>query len=251
LTSPAALANFKCTPRSSTSGVAVFELWVLAEVTSFMKDRLRKLRAYGLLAVLVNVLAFTVPASAQGSAPRLLVLGDSLTAGYGLPADQAFPARLQAWLKKEGRDVTVINAGVSGDTSAGGLARLDWALGNEPPPFAVVELGANDALRALSPAALFDNLDRILTKLQARHVKVLLAGMYAPRNLGQAYVGEFDTVYTRLAAKHGVALYPFFLDGVAGDAALNQADGMHPNAQGVDIIVARIGPQVQKLLSGG
>jgi acyl-CoA thioesterase-1 len=189
------------------------------------------------------------PAAAQGT--RLLVLGDSLTAGYGLPADQAFPTRLQAWLKDAGSNVTVINAGVSGDTSAGGLARIDWTLGNDAPGFALVELGANDALRALPPALLYDNLDKILARLQARNVKVMLAGMYAPRNLGADYVKEFDAVYTRLAQKHGVPLYPFFLEGVAGDAALNQADGIHPNARGVDIIVARLGPQIKKLIAGG
>lgn len=184
-------------------------------------------------------------------ARRLLVLGDSLTAGFGLPIEQAFPARLQAWLKQSGEDVTVINAGVSGDTSAGGLARLDWALGSDPPRFAIVELGANDGLRALPPAALYDNLDKLIAALKARNVKVLLAGMYAPRNLGADYVRAFDGVYPRLAQKHGVALYPFFLDGVAGDPALNQADGLHPNAQGVDVIVERIGPAVKKLLAGG
>jgi acyl-CoA thioesterase-1 len=157
---------------------------------------------------------------------------------------------LQAWLKQAGSNVTVINAGVSGDTSAGGLARIDWALGGEAPGFALVELGANDALRALSPAALYDNLDKVIARLKARNVKVLLAGMYAPRNLGPDYVKEFDTVYARLAQKHDVPLYPFFLDGVAGDPALNQPDGIHPNARGVDIIVARIGPQIKKLIAG-
>jgi acyl-CoA thioesterase-1 len=219
----------------------------------------RRLRAYGLIARLVNatlvvaavlLLAAAPSALAQDARPRLLVLGDSLAAGYGLPADQAFPTRLQAWLKGAGTDVDVINAGVSGDTSAGGLARIDWALGGAAPGFALVELGANDALRALSPSALYDNLDQIITRLKARNVKVLLAGMYAPRNLGPDYVREFDAVYARLAQKHGVALYPFFLDGVAGDATLNQPDGIHPNARGVDVIVARLGPQVKKLIGG-
>lgn len=180
--------------------------------------------------------------------PRLLALGDSLTAGYGLPEDQAFPAQLQAWLARAGVPVSIDNAGVSGDTSAGGLARLDWALGPTPPPFAIVELGANDALRGLSPAALYDNLDKILTRLQARGVKVLLAGMYAPRNLGREYDDEFDAVYPRLAKQHGVPLYAFFLDGVAGDPALNQPDGLHPNVRGVAVIVDRIGPDVARLV---
>jgi acyl-CoA thioesterase-1 len=204
-----------------------------------------------LIAALALVLAVAPSAVAQDGLPRLLVLGDSLTAGYGLPADQAFPNRLQAWLKGAGSEVTVINAGVSGDTSAGGLARIDWAVGGEAPGFALVELGANDALRALSPASLYANLDQIIARLKARNVKVLLAGMYAPRNLGQDYAKEFDAVYARLAQKHGVPLYPFFLDGVAGDPTLNQPDGIHPNARGVDVIVARIGPQVKKLINGG
>src|SRR5262249_2552319 len=162
--------------------------------------------------------------------------GDSLTAGFGLPRDQAFPVKLEAWLKKQGVDAIVINAGVSGDTSAGGLARLDWVLAGEKPNFAIVELGANDGLRGLPPAHLADNIDKILTHLKAARVKTLLAGMYAPRNLGRDYAEEFDSVYPRLAAKHGVPLYPFFLEGVAADSNLNQGDGLHPNAKGVDVI---------------
>ena len=223
----------------------------------------RKLGAYGGAVRLVNarlvetalamvlLLSLAGPAAAQSAGPaRLLALGDSLTAGFGLPEEQAFPARLQAWLQRQGLTVTVINAGVSGDTSAGGLARLDWAVGNDPPDYALVELGANDALRGLSPAALYDNLDKILSRLQAKRVKVLLTGMYAPRNYGTDYGKEFDAVYPRLAKAHGVPLYPFFLDGVAGDAALNQADGLHPNAKGVEAIVDRLGPDVAKLIKG-
>ncbi|HEX9465974.1 MAG TPA: arylesterase [Alphaproteobacteria bacterium] len=220
------------------------------------------LRAYGVAVRLVNarlleaavvvalLVAIAGPASAESARPRLLALGDSLTAGFGLPEDQAFPTRLQAWLNRAGVEVTVINAGVSGDTSAGGLARLDWALGNDPPEFALVELGANDALRGLSPGALYDNLDKIISRLQAKRVKVLLAGMYAPRNYGSDYDKEFDAVYPRLAKAHGVPLYAFFLDGVAGDPALNQADGLHPNPRGVDVIVDRLGPEVVKLIKG-
>ncbi len=221
------------------------------------------LRAYGGVARLVNarvleaflvlsmVLTMAGTATAQSvRAPRLLALGDSLTAGFGLPQDQAFPAKLEAWLKRAGVDLTVINAGVSGDTSAGGLARLDWAIGSDPPEFALVELGANDGLRGLPPKALYDNLDKIITRLQAKKVKVLLAGMYAPRNYGSDYDQEFDAVYPRLAKAHGVPLYAFFLEGVAGNAALNQADGLHPNATGVDAIVARLGPEIIKLIKG-
>jgi acyl-CoA thioesterase-1 len=212
-------------------------------------------RAYGLGLWVVNaaLAAFLFAGSAVSAQekPRLLVLGDSLAAGYGLPRDQAFPVKLDAWLRNAGVDAIVINGGVSGDTSAGGLARLDWILGGEKPNFAIIELGANDGLRGLPPAALADNLDKILARLKTAGVKALLTGMYAPRNLGRDYADEFDAVYPRLAAKHSVPLYPFFLDGVATDAALNQGDGLHPNAKGVDIIVDRIGPQVKKLISGG
>jgi acyl-CoA thioesterase-1 len=183
--------------------------------------------------------------------PRLLVLGDSLTAGYGLPKNQAFPARLEAALTAEGIAATVVDAGVSGDTSAGGLARLDWAIGNQPPAFAIVELGANDGLRGLSPKAMEANLDTIIGKLKARNVRVLLAGMRAPRNLGRDYAEEFDGVFARLAQKHDVPLYPFFLEGVAADSALNQGDGIHPNAAGVDVIVRNILPYVKQLLGAG
>lgn len=206
---------------------------------------------YGRRAVIVNALAAlmlcAVPAGAQ-QPKRLLVLGDSLVAGYGLPKNQAFPARLEAALRAQGMNVTVIDAGVSGDTSAGGLARLDWALGNPPPDFAIVELGANDGLRGLSPAAMEANLDAILSRLKARNIPVLLAGMRAPPNLGRDYASEFEPVFERLARKFGAILYPFFLDGVAADPALNQGDGIHPNARGVDVIVERILPYVKELI---
>lgn len=211
------------------------------------------LGGYGRRRVIVNGLAaltlLAVPAAAQEPA-RLLVLGDSLTAGYGLPKNQAFPARLEAALRADGLNVTVIDAGVSGDTSAGGLARLDWALGSPPPDFAIVELGANDGLRGLSPAAMEANLDAILTRLKARDIPVLLAGMRAPPNLGREYAGEYEPAFERVARKHGAIHYPFFLDGVASDPALNQGDGLHPNARGVEAIVARILPYVKKLIGG-
>jgi acyl-CoA thioesterase-1 len=214
-------------------------------------------RAYGFCAWIVNALAvallvgMTADASSAQAQPRLLVLGDSLTAGFGLPAGSAFPARLQDWLKRNGIDVNVINAGVSGDTSAGGLARLDWAIGSTPPEFAIVELGANDGLRGLPPANMEANLDKIITRLKAGGVKVMLAGMYAPRNFGRDYAAEYDAVFPRLAARHQVPLYPFFLEGAATDPALNQPDGLHPNARGVEAIVERIGPHVRRLMAGG
>jgi acyl-CoA thioesterase-1 len=178
---------------------------------------------------------------------RVLALGDSLTAGYGLPAEASFPAQLEKALKAEGYDVRVINAGVSGDTSAGGLARLDWALADEPHA-AIVELGANDGLRGLPPAEMEKNLDSILTRLKARQVKVLLAGMLAPPNYGRAYAEDYAAVFKRLARKHEVALYPFFLDGVASQARLNQPDGLHPTEAGVKVVVERIMPAVKALL---
>lgn len=178
---------------------------------------------------------------------RILALGDSLTAGYGLPAEASFPAQLERALKARGHDVRVINAGVSGDTSAGGLARLDWALA-ESPQVAIVELGANDGLRGQDPALMRANLDAILSKLKAKGVRVLLTGMRAPPNLGPDYGRAYDSVFAELAKKHGVAFHPFFLDGVAGQPALNQRDGMHPTEKGVAVIVERIVPQVETLL---
>jgi acyl-CoA thioesterase-1 len=209
--------------------------------------------AAGALAVAALLaLAPPAPAAAEiaaGGPIRILALGDSLTAGYGLPSDRAFPIRLQQALKARGVDAVVDNAGVSGDTTAGGLARLDWSLAGGKPQVAIVELGANDGLRGLDPATTRKNLDAILTRLKAAGVRVLLAGMYAPPNLGRDYGREFNAIYPELAAKHKVALYPFFLDGVAANPALNQPDGIHPSAKGVDIIVERILPAVAKLAS--
>ena len=179
---------------------------------------------------------------------RIVVLGDSLSAGYGLPADAAFPERLAAALKAKGVAATVGNAGVSGDTASGGLGRLDWSV---PPgtDAVILELGANDALRGIDPAVTKAALDKILGALDARHIVVLLAGMRAPRNMGADYVQAFDAIYPALASTHGLVFYPFFLDGVATDAKLNQPDGLHPTAAGVDIIVARIMPQVEALIA--
>jgi len=208
--------------------------------------------AAGVNSLLIAILcALTVlsPAHAQDApAIRLAVLGDSLAAGYGVSPRDAFPARLEAALKKEGRNVTVINHGVSGDTTAGGLERVDWMLGDKPD-IVLVELGANDALRALDPAEAERNLDAIITRLEKAGVTVWLAGMLAPRNFGPEYARQFDGIYKRLADKHGIPLYPFFLDGVAQDPALNQPDGIHPNPKGVDVIVERILPFVTRNLA--
>lgn len=188
-------------------------------------------------------------AQAQPAEPiRLLALGDSLTAGYGLPGGEGFVPRLQAALAARNRSVRIIDAGVSGDTTAGGLARLDWALADRPQA-ALVELGGNDGLRGLPPPASKANLAGILDKLAARNIPVLLAGMLAPPNLGADYGREFAGMFHALAReKPDILLYPFFLEGVAGDPALNQPDGIHPNASGVQIIVARILPSVEALL---
>jgi acyl-CoA thioesterase-1 len=194
-------------------------------------------------------LSLTPRQGAASEAPLLVAFGDSLTAGYGLAPEQAFPVRLEAYLNGRGLSVTIQNAGVSGDTTAGGRSRLDWALADKPK-FILVELGANDALRAIDPKETEANLEAILSELDSRGVKVLLAGMRAPPNLGRDYDDAFDQLYARLAAKHHALLYPFFLDGVAGDASLNQADGLHPNPRGVAIIVQRIAPFVEKLIRG-
>ncbi|WP_085937249.1 arylesterase [Enhydrobacter aerosaccus] len=177
----------------------------------------------------------------------LAVLGDSLAAGFGIKPEQSFPARLEAALKADGRTVTVLNDGVSGDTSAGGLDRVDWILGDKPD-IVMVELGANDALRGIDPASTERNLSAIIEKLKAAGVTVWLAGMMAPRNFGPDYVTAFDGIYRRLADKYQVPLYPFLLEGVAQDPALNQADGLHPNPQGVAVIVRNILPFVTKNL---
>ena len=207
--------------------------------------------AYGARLALVNVaLAAGLLAAPVGAAePKtLLLLGDSLTAGYGLPAEDGFAAQLETALEADGMQVRVINAGVSGDTTSGGLARLDWALGDDPDAV-VVELGANDGLRGIDPAITKANLDTMLTKLAAKEVPTLFTGMLAPPNLGREYGAEFNRLFPDLAERHGVAFYPFFLDGVAARPDLNQADGIHPNADGVAIIVARILPHVKRLLA--
>jgi len=178
---------------------------------------------------------------------KLVVLGDSLTAGFGLPAVQAFPVQLQKSLKDNGIEVDAVNAGVSGDTASGGRDRLEWSI-PEGTQAVIVELGANDALRGIDPAVTRSALEDIIKKLQARGVAVMLCGMYAPRNLGPDYVAKFDPIYPGLAKTYGVPLYPFFLDGVAGNGMLTQPDGLHPTAEGVATIVKRILPAVQAFL---
>ena len=196
--------------------------------------------------IALAALALTLGTAA--AAPQtLLALGDSLTAGYGLPPSEGFTVKLEAALKARGHDVTVINAGVAGDTAVDGASRLDWALTPETTAV-MVELGANDALRGLPVAQAEQALDQLLARLKEKKLPVLLIGMRAPPNLGADYQKAFDGMYPRLAEKYGVPLYPFFLEGVAADQGLNQADGLHPNAKGVDQIVARILPSVEALL---
>lgn len=179
---------------------------------------------------------------------KLVVLGDSLTAGYGLPADAAFPVKLEKALRAKGVKVDVLNAGVSGDTTSGGRDRLDWSI-PDGTDAVIVELGANDAMRGLDPKVAKGALEDIIKRLQARKIAVMLAGMYAPRNFGPEYAARFDPIYGELAKAYDVPLYPFFLDGVASEAKLNLPDGIHPTAEGVDIIVARILPSVESFLS--
>jgi acyl-CoA thioesterase I len=179
---------------------------------------------------------------------NIVAFGDSLTAGYGLAASEAFPAQLQRALEAKGLTATVVNAGVSGDTTTGGLSRLDWSVPNGTDAV-ILELGANDALRGFDPAVTRKALDAMLHRFQARKIPVLLCGMLAPPNLGAEYGEAFNAIYPELAAESGAILYPFFLTGVAADPKLNQRDGLHPTAAGVAVIVARIMPQVEELIA--
>jgi acyl-CoA thioesterase-1 len=187
------------------------------------------------------------PAGGAAKPIKMVVLGDSLSAGFGLPASSAFPERLQKSLATKGIEVEMINAGVSGDTSSGGRDRLDWSV-PEGTQAVIVELGANDALRGIDPAVTRAALADILTRLKARGIPVLLCGMLAPPNYGSDYSARFNTIYPDLARSFGVPLYPFFLEGVASQARLNQADGLHPTAEGIDVIVKNILPTVQAFL---
>ena len=213
---------------------------------------LRLLRRNWLIAACTAlcVAGFTAAASAEPKAApiRIVVFGDSLVAGFQLKASDAFPAQLERALKARGHVVEVINAGVSGDTTAAGLERLGWAMPDRADAV-ILELGANDALRGLDPGRAKANLDKIMAKVKADGAEVLLAGMIAPRNLGETYAKAFNGMYAELAKKHGALLYPFFLDGVALNGDLNLGDGIHPNSRGVAEITKRMLPVVEELIA--
>lgn len=200
-------------------------------------------------AALLLAVAAGLPGRAQAAdSVTIVAFGDSLTAGFGLPAEASFPVKLQAALRARGHAVDVVNAGVSGDTSTGGLSRIDWSV-PEGTGAVILELGANDALRGIDPAVTRRALSAILKRLKVRNIAVLLCGMRAPPNMGPDYAKAFDSIFPDLAAEYGVDLFPFFLDGVAAERALNQKDGIHPTAAGVDVIVERILPQAEALLA--
>jgi acyl-CoA thioesterase-1 len=202
-------------------------------------------------ALVLGLLAMLWAAGTAGAAERtikIVAFGDSLMAGYQLPAQDAFPVQLERALRAKGITVEVANAGVSGDTSSGGLARLDWSV-PDGTDAVILELGANDMLRAVDPKVTREALTEIVRRLKARRIEVLLCGMQAARNLGPDYARAFDPIYPDLAAANSLLLYPFFLDGVVGDAKLNQSDGLHPTAAGVAKIVAGILPKVEELIA--
>lgn len=215
--------------------------------------RLRPINRRGMIAVALLATffggVFSPPASAaDGPIRTIMAFGDSLTSGYGLPPADAFPVKLEAALRARGHAVRVINAGVAGDTTAGGRARLAWMLADKPDAV-ILELGANDGLRGLDPAETLANLRAIMEQLKAADLPVLLAGMRAPPNLGRDFGAEFDTIFATVALEYDALFYPFFLEGVAARPTLNQNDGIHPNSAGVAIVVERIIPSVEALLS--
>ncbi len=202
----------------------------------------------GALAAIALLALQNMAATAEPGAVKIIAFGDSLIAGLGLAPEATFPVRLEAALRAKGHRIEIVNAGVSGDTASGGRARLGWAL-PEDADAVIVELGANDALRGIDPAATEAALDGLLADIRGRGLPVLLAGMLAPPNMGAAYGEQFNGMFPRLAEKHGVLFYRFFLDGVAAEPDLNQSDGIHPNADGIAVIVERMLPIVEKLIA--
>ncbi len=206
-------------------------------------------RVFWLLLWLATVFVVSERVNAANDDPvRIVAFGDSLTAGFGLPQEDAFPVRLQKALTDKGIRVEIVNAGVSGDTAGIGLARLDWSI-PDGTDGVILALGANDMLRGLDPALTRQALETAIQRLKERNIKVFLVGMVAAPNLGADYAAKFNAIYPELAARYELPLYPFFLDGVAADLGLNQSDGMHPNAKGVDVIVARMLPMIERFVA--
>lgn len=217
---------------------------------NYLSHRVRQIFTFTVLpaafALAAMVIVLLNPAFAENT-PRIVVLGDSLAAGYQLPSGASFPDRLQVALNEKNVPAVIIGAGVSGDTSSGGLARLAWSVPDDTNAV-ILELGANDALRGVPPQATADNLERMIQQLNERDIKVLLVGMLAPPNMGEDYAAAFDPIYQSLSDKYGLLLYPFFLDGVMTVPGMTLADGMHPNEQGVDVMVKGILPSVEALI---
>ena len=199
------------------------------------------------IAVAAAIAVLAAPLVSMAEPYRIVGFGDSLMAGYGLNSGESFPEKLETSLRAKGHDVVIVNAGVSGDTTSGGLARLDWSI-PQGTQLVILELGANDMLRGVAPATVEKNLDAMLAKLVQKDVAVLLAGMRAAPNLGPDYQSAFDGIFPKLAKKYGVAFYPFFLDGVAADRGFLLEDGMHPNAEGIDRMVERVLPSVERII---
>ena len=243
LTGPAVLVRVMWTSSRWIMLAGESDMDTMGQKMGHMACVLKAPTAVMIVAIVITALSAPTRAQNTGTPCRIAVLGDSLTASYGIPIDQGFPAQLQRELNAAGHDCVVLDAGVSGDTTAGGLARLDWMLA-EQPSHVIIELGANDALRARPPEQMATNLDAIVTRLTAAGIPALLTGMVAPPNLGEAYGDAFTRVFRDVAVKHGIPLYPFFLDGVAGDPSLNQADGLHPLPEGIAMIVERMLPTV-------
>lgn len=242
------LGHFNHTERGV---IDVCPIWLFnGNISKQGQIKMLKRRSFlSLIVSLATLICFSFAPSfaSSDSGPKIIVLGDSLSAGYQLPAGKSFPERLQAALDSRNVSAEIVGAGVSGDTLAGGLSRLDWSVGNDADGV-IVELGANDALRGLPVEKARATLDEILTRLKAKDLHILLTGMLAPPNMGAEYATAFKNMYTEMAAKHDVALYPFFLDGVAANPELNLEDGIHPNEKGIEVIVERILPDVQKLV---
>jgi acyl-CoA thioesterase I len=226
---------------------------MMAMTTKFEHPRPRQVGMFVGLVNAVLIMTVSLPAgtsvlAGQISPLKIVAFGDSLTAGYLLQPSESFPAQLAAATKKRGHTVEILNAGVSGDTTAAGLERFDWAV-PEGTHAVILELGANDGLRGIDPGIARKNLEAIIVRLKARNIDVLLAGMKAPKNWGDAYATDFDRMYADLATAHDLLLYPFFLDGIALDPKFNLNDGLHPNRQGVGIVVERILPKVEELIA--